>query len=324
MSHDRELETLKRKLSEAQRELAQAKGRFDKNKFRDLVNEIKLDLGWALLQRGEYEKGLAVYLSVLGKQYQERKYNGVGTALTELGMYDEAKRILGYGLRKFPKSCALWTDMGVLYDKLMDYSESLKCFEVALRVTRGENSGPLYNKALILTKLGSFEDAISIIDDLIEMYPEDARYLAERGYCSLEMGYATEALQDLRRAMALFEKFPTVDTGVSIYSGLCCAYRELGLKEESMRAALDGLAKFQDSDPVLYHNLATCFYEIGWVEDSRRVLQKGIEIFPDDQELKTFLKDVENDLDDPDGDVKTLLGLILLTTMIHKKLRKKW
>jgi tetratricopeptide (TPR) repeat protein len=323
MSHDRKLETLKRRLSEAQRELAQAKGRFDKNKFKDLVNETKLDLGWALLECGEYEKGLAVYLSVFGEQYQERKYNGIGTALTELGLYDEAKRILEYGLRKFPKSCALWTDMGILYDKLMDYSESLKCFEVALRVTRGENSGPLYNKALILTKLGSFEDAISIIDDLIEMYPEDAMYLAERGYCSLETGSATEALQYLQRAMALFEKFPTVDTGVAIYSGLCCAFTALGMRKESLNIALEGMKRFPDEDPVLYYNLGAVFYEMGWTEDSRRVLQKGIEIFPDDEELKKFLRDVENDLNDPDGDTKPFLGLLLLA-LLHRKLRKKW
>jgi tetratricopeptide (TPR) repeat protein len=324
MSHDRELETLKRKLSEAQRELAQAKGRFDKNKFRDLVNEIKLDLGWALLQRGEYEKGLAVYLSVLGKQYQERKYNGVGTALTEMGHYDEARNILTKGLVKFPRSSALWTDMGILYDHLGDYSQALRCFETAVRFTSEKNPGPLYNQALIMVKMGAYRDAASIIECLIEKYPEDPKYLAERGYCSLEMGYPQEALEYLQKAIGLFERFPSVDAGVSIYTGFCCAYMGLGMKKEAMEIALEGLTKFQDEDPILYHNAGATFYEMGWTEEARKVLQKGIEKFPDDEELKKFLNDVDEDLDDPDSHMKPrLLGLLLLA-LFHRRLKNKW
>jgi tetratricopeptide (TPR) repeat protein len=319
----KEIKKLNEDLFKAEQELKQAKGRYDKNKFRDLINEIKLDLGWALLECGEYEKGLAVYQSVFGKQYEERKYNGIGTALTELGLYDEAKRILEYGLRQFPNSCALWTDMGILYDKSGDYSEVLKCFEVALRVTRGENSGPLYNKALILTKLGSYEDAMSIIDDLIERHPREPGYLAEKAFCLLEIGYPQEALEYLQRAMGLFERFPSVDAGVSIYTGLCCAYRELGMRKESMEISLEGLKQFPDEDPILYHNLGACFYELGWIRESKEVLQEGIEKFPEDEELKMFLNDVEED-DDPDGDIKPRLLSLLLLAILRKKLKKKY
>lgn len=241
----KEIKRLKADLSEAEHELKQANGRYEKEKLKDLMNDIKLDLGWALLECGEYEKGLTLYLSVFGEQHQERKYNGVGTALTELGRYDEAKRVLEYGLRKFPKSCALWTDMGILYDHLGDYSEALNCFEAALRFSSGENPGLLYNKALILIRMGSCRDAVSIIDNLIEMYPEDARYLAERGYLSLEMGYPEEALKYLQKAMELFMKSPTTDVGVAIYSGLCCAYMGLGMKRKRWKLPLKGLPNFK-------------------------------------------------------------------------------
>jgi hypothetical protein len=72
-------------LTKAEQGLKLAKRKWEKEKQRNLVNEPRLDLGWTLLERGEYEKGLADYLSVFGEQYQERKYNGVATALTELG-----------------------------------------------------------------------------------------------------------------------------------------------------------------------------------------------------------------------------------------------
>jgi tetratricopeptide (TPR) repeat protein len=322
MGKFKEIKELQADLSDAEHELRQATGRCEKEKLRDLINDLKLDLGWALLECGEYEKGLVVYLSVLGEEYQERKYNGVGTALAELGRYDEAKRILEYGLRKFPKSYALWTDMGILYDELGNYSAALKCFETAVLFSPEKNPGPLYNQALIMIKMGVYRDAASIIECLIEKYPEDPKYLAERGYCSLEMGYPQEAIQYLQKAMGLFERFPSVDTGVSIYTGLCCAYMGLEMKKEAMEVALEGLKKFPDEDPTLYHNAAATFYEMGWIGEAKEVLQKGVEKFPDDEELKKFLNDVEDDFDDrPDrGEV---LGLILLSAVIHKKLRKK-
>ena len=62
---------------------------------------------------------------------------------------------------------------------------------------------------------------------------------------------------------------------------------------------------------------------MGWKHEGLEVLKKGIEKFPDDEELKKFLKDIEED-DDPQGNGKPLLGLLLLTALIHKKLRKKW
>jgi hypothetical protein len=60
---------------------------------------------------------------------------------------------------------------------------------------------------------------------------------------------------------------------------------------------------------------------MGWTGEAQKVIQKGVEKFPDDEELKKFLKDVENDLDDPQGG--EFLGLILLTALIRKKLRRK-
>jgi tetratricopeptide (TPR) repeat protein len=247
----------------------------------------------------------------------------VGTALTELGRYDEAKRVLEYGLRKFPKSCALWTGLGILCDILGLYFDALKCFDTALRFNYGENSGPLYNKALILIRLGSYGDAASIIECLIEEYPEEPRYLAEKGFCCLEMGYPQEALHVFQRAMELYERFPTVDAGVSIYSGLCCAYMDLGMKKEAMEVALEGLKTFPDEDPTLYHNVGATFYEMGWKQEATEILKKGVEKFPDDAELKAFLKDVEDDLNDPDGDIKPrFLGLLLLA-LLHKRLKKK-
>jgi tetratricopeptide (TPR) repeat protein len=319
------LKTLKGKYLCARRQLQQARSKWQSRRLQEYVDDLKMDLAWALLDCGKHEEGLALYLSVSGKHYyRERKYSGIGRALTEMKHYDEARRILEKGLKEFPESCALWTCLGILLDILGDHFEALKCFEAAIEVDSKKSSGPLYNKALALMGLGSYTDAASIIDRLIEEYPEEPKYLADRGNCALETGYPREALQYFEKAMAFFTGSPDPHTGVSIYTGFCSSYLELGMKREAMEISLEGLKRFPDQDPALYHNAGGAFYEMGWRRECLEILKKGVEKFPNDKELKQFLKEVEDDIDDPDkGDKPPLLGFLLLMALIHKRWRKK-
>ncbi len=54
-----------------------------------------------------------------------------------------------------------------------------------------------------------------------EAYPGDPKFLSERGYCAMEMGYPQEALNYYRSAMASWSEDTDVYTGVNIYAGLC-------------------------------------------------------------------------------------------------------
>jgi hypothetical protein len=61
---------------------------------------------------------------------------------------------------------------------------------------------------------------------------------------------------------------------------------------------------------------------MGWDKEAIGVLKKGIEKFPNDEELKKFLKAVKEDMDDSDsGEKPPLLSLILLMALIRKKFR---
>ena len=321
-NHD-ELKILQKEYLQTSKKLHKTQGGRKKDLERRL-DDLKIDLAWALLDCGKHEEGLALYISVCGRQYRERKYNGIGRALTEMKHYDEARRILEKGLKEFPESCALWTCLGILHDILGDHFESLKCFEAAIEFDSEKSSGPLYNKGLSLMGLGSHADAVSIIDQLIEEYPEEPKYLADRGNCAVETGYPREALQYYQKAMALFSESPDTHTGVSIYAGFCSAYMELGMKREAMEIALEGLKKLPDEDPVLYHNVGATFYEMGWRNECIEILKKGAKKFPEDEEIKSALKDIEEEMDDPYGNDKPpIFGLILLLAFIYKRLRKR-
>ncbi len=322
VSNHEMLKALKGKYLCAQKQLQQARSKWQRRRLKEHFDDLKIDLAWTLLDCGKHEEGLALYISVCGRQYRERKYNGIGRALTEMKHYDEARRILEKGLKEFPESCSLWTCLGILHDILGDHFESLKCFEAAIKLDPTNSSGPLYNKALALMGLGSHTDAVSIIDYLIEEYPEEPKYLAERGNCALGTGYPHEALQYYEKAMGLLSESPDTHTGVCIHSGLCTAYGELGMKREAIEIALEGLKRFPDEDPALYHNAGAAFFEMGWRKEALEILKKGVDKFPEDEEMKKFLKDIEDDMDDPDGGEKPpLLGILLLMGLIRKKLK---
>ena len=276
------LEALQRKFLAAQKEYQQTGSEGEKRRLKKSINHLKMDLAWALLDCGEYEKGLVLYNSLPRGSYEEMKYNGMARALTEMGHYGEARRILEKGLKRFPDSYALWIGMGALCSELGDDFETLKCFDIALRFAPEDNSAGLYNKALVLIKLGCYGDALSIIDELIERYPDDPKNLAERGALALEMGYPQEALQYYQKAMEVWQRSPNVYDGLCIYTGLCSTYSELGMKKEALEIALEGLKKFPDEDPALYQNVAATFFDMGWRKEAIEALKKGVEKFPAD------------------------------------------
>ncbi len=114
-----------------QLQLARSKGQI--RKLQRYIEDLKIDLAWALLEVGNFEQGLAMYTSVFGRPHRERKYVGIGRALTEMKRFDEARTILEKGLKEFPRSYALWEGFGTLHDALGDHYKALICFEKAIK-----------------------------------------------------------------------------------------------------------------------------------------------------------------------------------------------
>jgi len=324
LSKNNGLEVLREKYSILQRKLEKMKTGARRQNLKENLDDLKMELGWVLMDCGRYEEGLAFYQSIPWKTNGEEKCNGMARALTGMEYYDEARRLLERGLKRYPDSCALWVAMGGLHGSLGDDFESLKCFETAIQFAPKDNFAGLYNKAFILMKLGCYGDAVSILNDLIKKDPQDPRYFSDRGSCALDMGYPQEALQYYQQAMEVWQPSPDIYTGVCIYSGMCSAYFELGMIDESMEIALEGLKTFPEEDAILYQNVGASYFQMGWNKEAIGVLKKGIEKFPEDEEIKSALKDIEEEMDDPDGNDKPpIFGLILLLAFIYKRLRKR-
>jgi hypothetical protein len=57
------LKTLKGKYLCARRQLQQARSKWQSRRLQEYVDDLKMDLAWALLDCGKHEEGLALYLS---------------------------------------------------------------------------------------------------------------------------------------------------------------------------------------------------------------------------------------------------------------------
>ena len=305
-------------------ELLRAAAGRKRSKSRARINDLKVELGWASFDCRRYPEALALFSSLRGKDFAEAKYTGVASTLIEMESYAEANRVLERGLKEFPGSYALWNTMGTLVGHLGSHFEALRCFEKAIPLATGGDDAALYNKSLALIELACYEEAVPILGGLIEKRPEEPKYLLDRGVCSIFRGYPLEALQDYQEAMRLWKQCPDTFTGVRVYSGLTSAFAELGMKREALEVATEGLKSFPDEDPVLYHNMGAVYWGLGWREQCKEVLEKGVRKFPEDEELRDFLRDLKDDMDDPDdGEKPPLLGVLLLMALLHRRGRRK-
>ena len=63
---------------------------------------------------------------------------------------------------------------------------------------------------------------------------------------------------------------------------------------------------------------------MGMPEEAMEILKKGLKKFPEDKDLRELLKELEEDMDSPDGGGgDPFLALILLALLIRRKLKKK-
>ena len=319
----KDLRGMKWELFRACEELRQINSKAARKELERKINKLRIDLGWELLDRGRYEYGLALYSSLPSQTYGSAKWNGMSRALTGMGLYEEARELLEKGLKRYPDSYALWVGMGALQAESGNDFDALESFETAIRLAPEDDSTALFNKVQVLAKLGCYGDALSDLKALIDREPWDPRYWIVLGSCHLDMECPEDALKDYRMAMNLWQENPTPYEGGCLYMGTYATYRTLGMLREALDIAKEGLKQFPEEDPGLYQNLADAYNAMGWKGDAIRVLKKGIEVFPDDEELKEVLRDIEDNMDDPEeGRNPPILGLLVLLALLRKRFGK--
>lgn len=109
---------------------------------------------------------------------------------------------------------------------------------------------------------------------------------------------------------------------MGLYSGICTAYIDLHMKKEAPEVAIEGLKELP-GHPTLYYNAGRAYCGMGMSEEAMEILQKGLQKFPENQDMRELLKEIEEDMDSPDGGGPSIFALIFLALLIRRKSKKK-
>jgi hypothetical protein len=75
-----EVKSLKEEYLIATRKLSRIKSKAKRRELEEHVDDLKINLGWTLLEYGKYEQGLVLFESLPWSDYGETKYNGIARA----------------------------------------------------------------------------------------------------------------------------------------------------------------------------------------------------------------------------------------------------
>jgi tetratricopeptide (TPR) repeat protein len=196
--------------------------------------------------------------------------------------YAEGRRVLEKGLKRFPESTLLYISMGIAYH-LEEYDHvALLYYKYALQCSPADRHA-LYQKAVSLNCLSCYEEAESILRELNMKYPDDPDYIAWIGHCLFGQGYHEEAIRYYTQAKNMGYLRP--DLHARLYIAYCC----MGLKNDALHIAEEGLREFPDDHPEIYMSLGDAYFEMGWVEEAKSILNEGLRKFPGDEDIQNLL-----------------------------------
>jgi len=311
----KELAKLNKVLNKKEKDLERFKNTIAAVFLHDEVKQLRKEIAWLLLNCGEYKKALDAYTSMSWKTEGETKYLGIGIALHKTGKISEAINLFLKGLKRFPESFALIVAVGNIYHEMDSFEMSLEYFKRAL-VLNPEDRSIAFSKANALYGLGFYEEAFKIYQKLEKQYPDESLFIRQVGYCHLQMGYPEDASGHFKSLLNKGCADP------NDYNGLYWAYYDMGLKDDAIETAKEGIRKFPKDDPALYCNLGAVYLEQGWLNDAKDIVSEGLKKFPKDEGLKELLKAIEDEIDKPDDDdKKPPIKEILIISALIKKLR---
>lgn len=96
---------------------------------------IAYELGYAHYLAGDYEKSIEVTRNLVNHpEADELLYGQLANSFDELGRQEEAINIYNEGLKRYPNSASLWTNIGITQLRMKEYNKALDSFETAIEV----------------------------------------------------------------------------------------------------------------------------------------------------------------------------------------------
>jgi len=159
----------KRALNEKALEIALKKVQQDPKNPDNLV-----DLGWAYLQNGEYNRAVAEIKKAINLDSQHFKaYFNLGLAYMQVEKWELAVDAFERCIAIQPNAYAPYLNIGIIYNQTGEYQKAIDKLKKAYELNRGQVE-IIYNLGLAYEKMGNIEEAIRQYEGALTFTPDYA------------------------------------------------------------------------------------------------------------------------------------------------------
>jgi tetratricopeptide (TPR) repeat protein len=184
--------------------------------------------GTALANLGKYDQAIECFDKAIKINPNEPKiWYTKGTALANLGKYDQAIECFDKGSIE-PNNQNIHIDKGTALHYLGKYEQSIECFDKAIKINPNE-SDAWFGKGISLHYLGKYEQSIECFDKAIKINPNESDLWYSKGTALYCLGKYEESIKCYNKSIA-------IDPDIAI--GWLCkggALNKLGEYEESIK-----------------------------------------------------------------------------------------
>ena len=181
----------------------------DQAKVKEAMNQeakkikLLLDEGSALHQLGKFEEAKLIYENILkinSKQFEAAHL--LGTLHAQIGQYSSAIAILNKAILINPKQYESYSNIGNAYFESNHFEDAVIAYNKAIKL-KPNNPKDYCNKGVALNKLKKYEEAIRSFDKTIEIEPTFANAYLNKANTQIEMGQIEKAIENYEKSILI-------------------------------------------------------------------------------------------------------------------------
>lgn len=141
---------------------------------------------------------------------QPEAYIVLGLTHLQQGQFDDAARTLEEGISQNPKSADLHFNLGTAYDKLNRFDDVVRVMEIAIKLDPHHADALNYLGYSYAERGVKIEQALSLTRQAVALKPSNGYYVDSLAWALFKSGLLTEALTEMKRALALAGEDPVL------------------------------------------------------------------------------------------------------------------
>ena len=231
--------------------------------------------GNLLFRRGDLEGAISCFnaaIKALTKfntnPYDGESFYNLGKALKYGGNYKQAYDAYYKAIWSSPYQCAGYYHLGQIASIWKDYEKAVEFVDKSLEF-QNRNYRARNLKAIILRKIGKYDESVHTLVQTIEYDPMDV-------ISPYELSVLYKSTGQSKKHKEALESFKRI-TGGNRNNYILSAqfYMEAGFYEEAIDILALYVDKIDDVYPMVYYHLAFCQNQLGNIENAKEYLKKA-------------------------------------------------